>query len=498
MAGLGLLDTDPRYRQFGDVSGAYDGEMRSGNEPLIDWLIGKTGAYGLNHPLANSAVRAGNRFMDAGAKTVQELTMVPQLVRTGESLATAANEPSIPNVTRAGVDVAASAFRPAAALKMGGAGLLAAGAKDVGLLDLMGGPATAQQAKARKPESAPIPDLPGMTPEQNARYKAVMGQMASGNFGSGAERRALEAEAAGFRDLAQKFQLLNMTNTGEADAAKKKGEQAEYDRAVMKAETVRDAELTRQRRFSDTTVGQTWDKLGGWGPFLVAGGIGGLSRMATGGSKNLYNYALPAGEGAVGGALSTNVPLAYNAFMTEPDNPEKRAYEAYARELPPTHPRKAEWDRYAAGLPKANPVRETASDELYNPTKAAERMVFGSIEGIGGGLAGANIVRVPGTIIDRASRYPGRAVAGVRHGMADADLAAIRRSGTSRAAQEAQADYAAAAEEANKAMEAARKSRGAKRPEPPQPPVQEPTIDPAAAAATNSPAARARRFLNTF
>lgn len=481
MAGLGLLEDDPRYPRYGAVQRAPFASMSSANEPLADWIA---------QYLGPDAGHYANRGIGMARNFAREATMLPQMIRAGESGARAASNPSIPNLTDAGVNTSMALLRPLAALKIGSAGLAAAVAKDFGAGDIMGSNAYAQAKKGKA--ASEVPDLPGLTPEQNARYKALGKQMMEGNFGSSAERRAIESEAGGLRDLSQQFQLLNMKNSGAADADRKKSEQAEFDRAVSKAETVRDKELGRQRRFSDTEVGQTWDKLGGWGPFIAAGALGGLSRVATGGGKNLYNYGLPAAEGAIGGALSTNVPLAYNAFMTEPDNPEKRAYAAYARELPPTHPRKQEWETYAAKLPNANPVREAASEELYDPKKAAERMIFGSIEGVGGGLAGANLVRAPGMVVEGLSRYPGRAKAGYQGSMAAGDKASAARNA-------AADDYAAAAKEANDALLKKRAQAAASPPAPPTPvePIAPPAIDPTAAAG-NSPAARARRYMNTF
>jgi hypothetical protein len=107
----------------------------------------------------------------------------------------------------------------------------------------------------------------------------------------------------------------------------------------------------------------------------------------------MYNYGLPAGLGALAGVGAANVPLAYNALFTEPDNPQKRAMEAYARELPPTHPRRAEFEELARTLADANPVRSAAAAEFYDPHKLVERAVMGGTEGLLGGMLGADVPR---------------------------------------------------------------------------------------------------------
>ena len=167
---------------------------------------------------------------------------------------------------------------------------------------------------------------------------------------------------------------------------------------MKNAEELRDKEFERDRRFSDTVTGQLYDKTGRIAPGLIAALTGGLSRAATGGgsgpiTSGMYNYGFPAALGIGAGVAGANLPLAYNAVYTEPDNPRKRGYEAYAENLPPDHPRKAEFETYARGLPTANPVREAASSELYDPQKFKERAILGAVEGVTGGLLGADAAR---------------------------------------------------------------------------------------------------------
>jgi hypothetical protein len=231
------------------------------------------------------------------------------------------------------------------------------------------------------------------------------------------ERIRLEQESAAKMQLMQaETKAAKERGANEAEqkalAEKQAAELAEYQRQVKLAEHARDTELGRKRRFSDTTVGKGMDALGGLAPFL-AGVMGGkLSRLATGPGKSavgeaMKDYVAPMAAGTLGAFTAANVPLAYDSLYTDPDNPEKAAYSAYSRELPPTHPRKKEFLDYAGSLPDANPVRENASKEFYDPHKLTERAGMSFIEGAGGALMGSDGVRA----IARALIGKGRSAA---------------------------------------------------------------------------------------
>lgn len=338
---------------------------------------------------------------DKAADTGWEMTGVPGVARAAQETW---NDPSLANATNLGARTAMTAFRPLAAAGIMAGGLGIGAARDAGMF---GGSAEAA----------------GLSPEDKVRAAAVRKQLAAGKFANGAERRALEREDAKFSEIEKAAAIAGNTKEIEADAEKKKADQAEYSRAVTGAERARDTELARNRRFSDTEVGKVWDKAGGWGPFVVGAGMGGLTRLAGGGGSVVKDHILPILSGTVGGAASTNIPLAYNAFNTEPDNPEKRAYEAYARELPQGHPRKQEYADYARGLPEANPVRKAAAGELYDWDKAKERMVFGGLEGLGGGLAGAEGPTAIRNIVNTLAGTPGMVAEGFYNGMKGAHRA---------------------------------------------------------------------------
>jgi hypothetical protein len=212
------------------------------------------------------------------------------------------------------------------------------------------------------------------------------------------ERQRIELEAASKERLLEAETRAQGQREKESAATKAKADKeaaalVEYNRQVEVAEKARDFELGRDRRFSDTTLGKTFDALGGSAPFLAGVAGGKLSRWATGPGKVVKDYLLPGVMGTATGFTAANIPLAYNALYTEPDNPKKAGYGAYARELPQGHPRKAEFGAYAESLPDKNPVREQASEEMFDPWRLAERGAISVVEGGGGGLVGSDAVR---------------------------------------------------------------------------------------------------------
>jgi Skp family chaperone for outer membrane proteins len=213
------------------------------------------------------------------------------------------------------------------------------------------------------------------------------------------ERMRLEAEGqAAAQRMQAETEALKARGANDAEIAaqrqKQQAEMAEYERQVKLAEHARDTELSRERRFSDTTVGKTMDAMGGLAPVAAGLAAGAISRGATGPGGIVKNYLLPGALGAAGGFTAANAPLAYDAFYTDADNPEKAAYQAYGRELPPTHPRKQEFLDYAGSLSSKNPVREQAGKEFLDDMP--KRALMSGIEGLGGGLVGADAVRLMG------------------------------------------------------------------------------------------------------
>lgn len=325
--------------------------------------------------------------------------IVKQPVRAGEAVGEAVLDPTLANVTNAGVQTAITAFRPAAAAGVYGLGLLEGARRDAGV----SGIDSAIAAKKQKRSGYTPVELPGLTPEQNAQYNQARQKIAAGDFQSGAERRTLEADANRLADLSARYTERQSDAEREAQSAKEAQRQAEYGRAVDKAEGAYDREMARDRRFSDTELGKVWGKTGPLTPMLFGAGAGAVAKIAG---------HSPALHGTLAGALSSNIPLIGDAIFTEADNPKRRAYEAKLENLPADHPERAQIEAMLADetrLPKLNPIREAASEELYNPVKLGERLGLGALEGFGAGAFAGHAIDVPGALVRKGARLPGQA-----------------------------------------------------------------------------------------
>jgi hypothetical protein len=296
-------------------------------------------------------------------------------------------------VSHAASQVASSPLARALA-GIGGAGVLA---HDAAVLHGPMGSDAAPQKKGT-PAAAPTPKLPGLTPDQQTTYDHAVKRLNAQDYGSGAERRMLEQTVQGLQGVSNDSVKAQNTAKATAEGESATGKVKEYNRAVETADAAFNKEMARDRRFSDTIVGKGYDAMGGLAP-AAAGFLGAkLSRAATGPGQTtlghiMKDYVAPLSSGTVSGAISANLPLAYNALGTEPDNPKKRAYEARAEALPSDHPRRQEFADYAATLPDANPVREAARREFYDPEMLKERLAIGGLEGFGGGLFGTDLFR---------------------------------------------------------------------------------------------------------
>ena len=342
-------------------------------------------------------------FWPAPAQIAAEVAKAPYYA--GEAIGEAALDPTLANVTDAGARTAMlvptlRGARAAAGVLAGGYGVAAA--RDIGI-DPIGG------AEANEPDP--------LDPGQRARLNALQAKQAKGRSLSKAER--LEQESYNGVLAAASSRAAELR--AEAKAAEDASAQAEYDRSVGNAELARDKELADNQRFSDSEVGKVYAKTGIITPFLAAAGVGAVSRLSSGGGNAIKNYAVPAAEGGAAGIVTANYPLMHDSYFTRPDNPERRAYEAYARELPPGHPRKQEWQDYARELPQENPVRAVASAELYDPVKLAERSGLGVVEGVLGGVTGSQLAKLPGRAIEGAAAIPGRVRAAYAQSNARAD-----------------------------------------------------------------------------
>lgn len=311
----------------------------------------------------------------------------------GPAIREAIRDPSIATVTNAGLQTAVGAGAPKVAIGLLAGGYGAAAAKDAGMFDSSANAQTVRQSNAAA----------------NAEVKKLQAQ-------TEATRQAAAIEA--------------QRRASGLAADKQEREQEEYNRAVGKAETLRNDELARDRRFSETAVGKVYDKTGGAAAFMAPFAVGVAQRAAQGpGGGLLSKYAAPFVEGAAAAYGVNSLPLYYDAYATEASNPTKQAYGVYGRELPAGHPRKEEALRYAGpedkgGLPDANPVRTVAQRELNDGLW--KRLGMSAIEGTMAplGYTAANIPRrmasKVGEMVEGVSALPGRSATGYARGMTDA------------------------------------------------------------------------------
>ena len=318
----------------------------------------------------------------------------------GPAIREAIRDPSIATVANAGLQTAVGAGAPKVALGLLAGGYGTAAAKDAGMLDASANAQTVRQS--------------------NAAANAA-------KAGAAAEVQKLQAQTEASRQAAA-IEAEREKSRLALDKATR--EQEEYNRAVGKAETLRNDELARDRRFSETAVGKVYDKTGGAAAFMAPFAVGVAQRMAQGpGGGLLSKYVAPFAEGAAAAYGVNSLPLYYDAYATEASNPTKQAYSVYGRELPAGHPRKEEALRYAGpedkgGLPDANPVRTVAQRELNEGL--FKRLGMSAIEGTMAplGYTAANIPRrmasKVGEMVEGVSALPGRSATGYARGMTDA------------------------------------------------------------------------------
>lgn len=318
--------------------------------------------------IAQQVLDAPNDVIGAGVSAYGD-----QLRRTGDAARKVWDEPSLRNAANLGVQTGASMFNLPI---MGGSAAIGFGDA---ALEQFGNPFAASDAQAasRKGRRAPEPaqGLPGLTDEQNAAYTALRAQ--ADREGWGPKRRAQEFGV--YQDMAAK--------AAERQGASKQGE---YDRQVVDAEQARAKEEGRDRRFSETPIGQFYDDMGGLAPFAAAGAAGAAGRIAHGPMKGFMGkFALPWAEGAGAAFGMQNLPDIYNQ-STEAANPAMRAAEEYGARLPEGHPDKQrsiqEGERLRRVQP-GNPVKEGAEKNLRDPDVLKSRGIAAAIEGLTGPIA---------------------------------------------------------------------------------------------------------------
>lgn len=363
---------------------------------------------------AGPAPSTAQNLMDAMAMPAQMATGVAmQPVRAGEAIGTAAANPTIPNLTSAGIETGLTFLRPGMVLKSAGAGYGAAAAKDAGLFDAFAGPANAAKG------------------DKDAARAANAKAAASKAEGQAAVEKA-KAEAAILKAKTEAERLAAETRLKEEEAkarlAREAADKAEYDRAVKTAETRRDEIRATDKSFKDSNVGQVYEKTGGLAPML-AGTVGGMvHRLASGAPKGAIDkYLMPAVEGSALTFAGLNAPLVYDALSTPVKNPQREALEVYSRELPQGHPNAAKAASDAQGMSEINPVSNRAWSELTDPMGQVRRAGTAIAEGAPAGLFGRNMPEAGAAAVRGVGMMPGLLAEGYQVGMGRAAAAKAAR-----------------------------------------------------------------------
>lgn len=317
-----------------------------------------------------------NALLDAA--TMPARMFVEQAQSAGGATAKAVDDPTLANVTNAGVQNALLLGRPVTAGVMGGVGLLEAARRDYA------------------PEifpSATAQDDP-LSPDQRRRLR----QLSSRRDLTPGQRDELASLNKIVTDVATRKATAGI----EGEEEGKRLERERYDAQTRKAMAGRDAALARDRRFSDTEVGKVFNETGGLAPYIAGATFGAVSRLGTGpgtstAGKVWNQYVEPALVGGLAGVGAANAPLIADAYVTsEPYNPVKEAYEVYARELPEGHPDKVKAAEFARAQQPANPRREQAQKELAD--RGLMGLIWPAIEGAGSGMVASQGVNAMGRL----------------------------------------------------------------------------------------------------
>ncbi|MCC6775922.1 MAG: hypothetical protein IT537_04670 [Hyphomicrobiales bacterium] len=350
------------------------------------------------------------RRLDYGALPAKlAVEIAKQPYHAGVAMSEAAIDPSIANLTNAGVQTAmmVPTLRGAqAAIGVLGAGYGTAAVKDSGLLDI--GAAHAQGAKLTKAQERAL-EIERQREDTKLRGQEQANEIARKDT---EERKRIER--------------------GDAKAA---AEHAEYERAVQRAEAAAAKARAGDDRFANSTLKEVYQKTGGPIPLAAAaaGTVGALHRAAPGLQKWL--------EGTGAAFTVNNAPIGYDAIMAPVVNPEYEAVSAMARELPATHPDKQRYvdleQRMRERGQVNNPVRAKAWEEFTDPVLMAKRLGMSGIEGLSANIGAA----IPGAVSDAGraagrgmksaagtiAEVPGAVVAGHRRGMSEAADAGVMR-----------------------------------------------------------------------
>jgi hypothetical protein len=302
-----------------------------------------------------------------------------------EAIVRAYEDPNAATISSAAGQTALTFGKPLQAVGIAGMGLLGSLLDDAGAFD----------TQAQADEIDPLGS-------SRKRFDQLQAKQAKGAKLSRAEREE-QNTYLGIIGEAQKAKVAAETaKQSAADAAAQK----EYSGKVDKAMDVREEELARDVRFSDTETGKWYKENATWLPFAAAYGGGMLSRLATGPGKSttgkaIKEWILPTVGGTTASFGAQNAPEIYDMKQTPSLNPEREAYRKAALELPEGHPDKQKWTDYAASLDVENPVKKAATETLQNNLGMTGLTALA--EGFSLGKFGAGTVNLPRRLANDAA-----------------------------------------------------------------------------------------------
>ena len=395
--GLGPMTADTRAGNPNAVAQQWN--PTPGDDEALRWRqqYGRAGERGA--PIAKALVDNG------GLPGTLASGVLEQPMATGKAVGEAIDDPSLANVTNAGVQSALMAGAP-----VHGAGIAGLGYATAGGLDLASQFASPAQAET---------DIKGLGPR--------------------ARKQALEAETA------RALELEKLRIGAQAEESKR----AESERAVTarkdqiaaaKKELIRQLTEARVPPKDETFSGQMYEKIGGLTPLLGAAGMGALSHAATkviGASKLLPeaastgskiaakgfdDYIVPALVGTETGWSLARAPDQAKLSRADTSNPEHRAWQQYQLALPEdaTSERAMAAERLTGpnAVPREDPEVTRARERLGDWKLQAQQALTGTLGGLSGKVLGAASEYSP-QIARGAGLLPGKMTAGIAEGFGE-------------------------------------------------------------------------------
>lgn len=341
-----------------------------------------------------------NGMVDLGRDTYDQTFVKPK-----EALREAGSDPSIANLTNAGVRTAL-ALSP---IKAGPALKTAATIGGLGLTSALGTDAfnalTSQPVEAA--DNDPVASI-------DKRVREIQAELAKKP--ASAVRRTLEAEANQLAQTKAAILTKSATTGIESEAATKRDTELRQNRAREIYDTsMTDYENSRK----PGQALQTINKLGPIAPAVAAMIGGGITRLARPEASKTAQYV----AGVLPAFTVANAKPA-EAYMNEPiENPEVTAYKKAGRVLADTDPLKAQFKNELNSLPPTNPLREAAASDLTDWRKQAVRVPIAALEGTGAFLGNdlvaglARMRKAPADIARTVGEIPGALQEGRNIGM---------------------------------------------------------------------------------